>query len=59
LSWAGAKPVEQPYIFIGQAATVYFFTFFFILVPVLGRLESFLLWGNQVNNQLSKISKKY
>jgi ubiquinol-cytochrome c reductase cytochrome b subunit len=57
LSWAGAKPVEQPYIFIGQAATVYFFTFFFILVPVLGRLESFLLWGNQVNNQFSKISK--
>jgi ubiquinol-cytochrome c reductase cytochrome b subunit len=43
LSWAGSKPVEQPYIFIGQAATVYFFTFFFLLVPAFGRLEYFLL----------------
>lgn len=43
LSWAGAKPVEQPYIFIGQCATAYFFLYFFILVPLLGRLEYLLL----------------
>jgi len=43
LSWAGAKPVEQPYIFIGQAATTYFFLYFFVLVPLLGRLEYNLL----------------
>lgn len=43
LSWAGSKPVEQPYIFIGQAATVYFFIYFFLLVPLLGRLEYYLL----------------
>ena len=47
LSWAGSKPVEQPYIFIGQAATVYFFTYFFVLVPVLGRLEYDLLTRTQ------------
>lgn len=43
LSWAGSKPVEQPYIFIGQTATVYFFLYFFLLVPLLGRLEYNLL----------------
>lgn len=43
LSWAGSKPVEQPYIFIGQCATLFFFAYFFILVPVLGRLEYWLL----------------
>jgi ubiquinol-cytochrome c reductase cytochrome b subunit len=43
LSWAGSKPVEQPYIFIGQACTVYFFLYFFVLVPALGRLEYILL----------------
>jgi quinol-cytochrome oxidoreductase complex cytochrome b subunit len=46
LSWAGSKPVEQPYIFIGQTATVYFFVYFFVLVPVLGRLEYYLLTRN-------------
>lgn len=43
LTWAGSKPVEQPYIFIGQAASVYFFLYFFVLVPFLGRLEYLLL----------------
>nr|YP_009183733.1 cytochrome b [Ulva prolifera]YP_009239267.1 cytochrome b [Ulva linza]ALN38263.1 cytochrome b [Ulva prolifera]AML80590.1 cytochrome b [Ulva linza]QZJ45956.1 apocytochrome b [Ulva prolifera] len=46
LSWAGSKPVEQPYIFIGQTATLYFFFYFFVLVPVLGRLEYYLLTRN-------------
>lgn len=49
LSWAGSKPVEQPYIFIGQAATVYFFLYFFVLVPALGRLEYDLLSRNVTN----------
>jgi len=43
LSWAGGKPVEEPYIFIGQLATAYFFLYFFVLVPGLGRLEYLLL----------------
>ena len=43
LSWAGSKPVEQPYIFIGQTATAYFFLYFFVLVPALGKLEYSLL----------------
>jgi len=43
LSWAGSKPVQEPYILIGQLATLYFFLYFFVLVPFLGRLEYVLL----------------
>lgn len=48
LSWAGGKPVEEPYILIGQLATLYFFLYFFLLVPFLGRLE-YLLLTRKVN----------
>ena len=48
LTWAGGKPVEQPYIFIGQCATAYFFLYFFVLVPLLGKLE-YLLLTRKVN----------
>jgi ubiquinol-cytochrome c reductase cytochrome b subunit len=42
LSWAGSKPVEHPYILIGQLATVYFFLYFAVLVPFLSKLEFYL-----------------
>jgi ubiquinol-cytochrome c reductase cytochrome b subunit len=48
LSWAGGKPVQEPYILIGQLATLYFFLYFFVLVPFLGRLE-YLLLTRKVN----------
>lgn len=48
LTWAGSRPVEQPYIFIGQVATAYFFIYFFVLVPALGRLEYNLLTRKNV-----------
>jgi len=37
------KPVEDPYIFIGQAASVYFFLYFLIFIPFLGKIEQFLI----------------
>jgi ubiquinol-cytochrome c reductase cytochrome b subunit len=39
LMWAGAKPAEQPYVLISQLATAYYFLWFLVLLPVLGRLE--------------------
>jgi len=48
LTWAGGRPVEQPYILIGQLATGYFFLYFFLLIPGLGRLESGLLTYQRV-----------
>jgi ubiquinol-cytochrome c reductase cytochrome b subunit len=40
LGWIGQKPVESPYIEIGMAATVFYFVFLLVLVPVIGLLES-------------------
>nr|UNJ18861.1 apocytochrome b [Cyanidioschyzonaceae sp. 1 FvB-2021] len=43
LGWVGSKPVEEPYIFIGQAASIFYFVYFFFFIPVLGKIERFLL----------------
>jgi ubiquinol-cytochrome c reductase cytochrome b subunit len=43
LSWIGQEPVEDPYILIGQLASVYFFVYFLVIIPCLGRLEHWLV----------------
>lgn len=42
LGWVGQKPVEYPYVEVGQVATVVYFGWIFVFVPVVGRLESYL-----------------
>ena len=39
LGWIGQCPVEYPYVEVGQAASVYYFAFILVLVPVLGMAE--------------------
>jgi len=39
LMWCGAMPPEQPYVIISQLATLYWFSFFLILLPLLGVIE--------------------
>ena len=43
LSYLGQAPAESPYIEVGQVATIYYFGFFIVLVPILGRLEKNLV----------------
>jgi len=43
LGWIGQKPVESPYIEIGMCATVFYFAFLLILVPLIGILEKYLI----------------
>jgi len=43
LGWIGQKPVESPYIEIGMGATVFYFFFLLVLVPVLGIIENKLV----------------
>lgn len=43
LGWIGCQPVEAPYVTIGQIASVFFFFYFLICVPFLGKLESKLI----------------
>jgi len=48
LSYLGQAPAESPYIEVGQVATIYYFGFFIILVPILGRLEKNLVSSIQI-----------
>jgi len=43
LGWIGQKPVESPYIEVGQFATVFYFAFMLILIPVIGIVEKNLI----------------
>jgi len=40
LGWIGMKPVETPYMEVGQIASVYFFLHFLVFIPLLGSLEA-------------------
>jgi ubiquinol-cytochrome c reductase cytochrome b subunit len=39
LMWAGGKPAEEPYVTISRIATAYYFAYFLVILPLLGRLE--------------------
>jgi len=43
LGWIGQKPVESPFIEIGQISTLYYFLFFFVIIPFLGFFEKLLI----------------
>lgn len=49
LGWIGQKPVESPYIEIGMAATVFYFVFLLILVPLIGIVEKKLIRYGNIN----------
>lgn len=50
LGWIGGMPVEEPYVIIGQIASIYYFVYFLLLLPVLGKIEKFLLNYKKNNN---------
>jgi len=43
LGWIGCQPVEAPYVTIGQLASVFFFFYFLVCIPFLGKFESKLI----------------
>nr|WKT10754.1 cytochrome b [Ptychadena erlangeri] len=43
LTWIGGQPVEDPFVMIGQVASVVYFSLFVLLYPSIGLLENFLL----------------
>merc|ERR1712013_910615 len=43
LGWVGQKPVTDIYIFVGQVATVFYFLFFIIFIPLIGIVETKLI----------------
>ena len=47
LGWIGQKPVESPFIEIGMLATLFYFMFFLILLPIIGLVEAYLINKNE------------
>jgi quinol-cytochrome oxidoreductase complex cytochrome b subunit len=43
LMWIGACHPESPYLEIGQIATVFYFAWFIIIVPIVGLIENTLM----------------
>ena len=39
LGWVGAMPAEGVYVLIARIASVYYFSFFLIIMPLLSRFE--------------------
>ena len=40
LGWLGSKPAEGSYVWMSQAATLFYFAFFLVILPVLGLVET-------------------
>ena len=42
LTWIGSQPVEEPFIIIGQLASIFYFSYFLVITPLLGHFENWL-----------------
>nr|YP_009413539.1 cytochrome b [Zoanthus sansibaricus]YP_009738044.1 cytochrome b [Zoanthus sociatus]YP_010872549.1 cytochrome b [Zoanthus pulchellus]QIB71230.1 cytochrome b [Zoanthus cf. pulchellus AP-2020]QIB71243.1 cytochrome b [Zoanthus cf. sociatus AP-2020]QIB71269.1 cytochrome b [Zoanthus sp. AP-2020]ASM81637.1 cytochrome b [Zoanthus sansibaricus]QIB71256.1 cytochrome b [Zoanthus sociatus] len=42
LTWIGSQPVEEPFIVIGQLASIFYFSYFLVITPLLGHFENWL-----------------
>jgi len=54
LGWVGQKPVKDIYVLTGQVATVYYFLFFLVLIPLVGIVESRLICSSNKADSLNK-----
>ncbi|GFZ86572.1 cytochrome b [Rickettsiales bacterium] len=39
LGWLGSKGAEEPYITMGRISTMYYFAYFLVILPILGKYE--------------------
>lgn len=46
LGWLGTQPIEPPFIELGQQYTVFYFSYFLLLIPGFSRIENWLWFGN-------------
>ena len=46
LTWIGAQPVEEPFIYLGQISTIIYYLFFTFILPFSGLIENKFLFNN-------------
>ena len=56
LGYIGAKPAEEPFTWIGQIATTYYFFHFIVLLPLLGKMERPLTLPDSISAAVTKSS---
>jgi len=56
LGYIGGQPAEEPYITIGQIATLYYFAHFLVIIPLLNKYEKTLPLPNSISEAVLKKS---
>jgi ubiquinol-cytochrome c reductase cytochrome b subunit len=51
LGWIGQKPVESPFIEVGMYATIFYFLFMLVLVPLIGLVERHSVRMSQIDTE--------
>lgn len=49
LTWIGSKPVEDPFITLGQISSLIYFAYFLIIIPLIGIIENNIIFTNNLN----------
>ena len=50
LGWIGGKSIETPFYEISQIATIFYFTYLLILIPLISKIEDFFWDPNSEKN---------
>jgi quinol-cytochrome oxidoreductase complex cytochrome b subunit/heme/copper-type cytochrome/quinol oxidase subunit 2 len=58
LSWLGQQPVRDTFIWVGQIATIYYFLFFLVLIPLTGTFELKLASTRIVSMDAPEVGQK-
>ena len=60
LTWLGSKPIENPYIIISIISSLFYFSYFIIIIPIIGKLENLFIFSKlsvQLNHTLNVFNK--
>jgi ubiquinol-cytochrome c reductase cytochrome b subunit len=58
LGWLGSRPAEGTYVMLSQLATLYYFAFFIIIMPLLGLVETPRRLPNSITEAVLEKSKE-
>jgi ubiquinol-cytochrome c reductase cytochrome b subunit len=59
LLWVGQAPIKDPFIELGQLASIYYFSFFTFIIPVVGIIETKLATYNVSKSKNLNVKKIY